>query len=105
MNLRVYRSLYWANQGLIYAAQAIEDLSREQGLPQMKLQEFQALIEETRASMNSLIGERIDQHETERASRLEIVRSSRERAEADLTSEEHVPTNGSKSGPSGPRKR
>lgn len=89
MNLRVYRSLYWANQGLIYAAQAIEDLSCEQGLPQTKLQEFQALIEETRASMNSLISERIDQHETERASRLEIVRSSREKANAGLTPEKN----------------
>lgn len=79
MNLRVYRNLYWANQGLIYAAGAIEDLSREQGLPKMKLQQFQAMIEETRASMNSLLSG-IDQHETERAPRLEVIRFSREKA-------------------------
>jgi hypothetical protein len=82
MNLRVYRNLYWANQGLIYAAQAIEELSREHGLPRTKLHEFRAIIEETRASMNSLLSERIDQHETERASRLEVARYSREKAEA-----------------------
>ena len=30
-NLRVRRNLYWANQGLIYAANALERSARNQG--------------------------------------------------------------------------
>jgi hypothetical protein len=61
MNLRVYRNLYWANQGLIHALRALEELSREPELPSTKLREIQAIIEETRASMNHALAGRFDQ--------------------------------------------
>lgn len=80
MKLRVYRSLYWANQGLIHAARALEELSKDPDLPQAQLQEMRATIEETRATMNSALAERIDQHETDRAGRLDLERYLREKA-------------------------
>ena len=79
MKLRVYRSLYWANQGLIHAARTLEELSKDPDLPQAQLQEMRATIEETRATMNSALAERIDQHETDRAGRLDLERYLREK--------------------------
>lgn len=94
MNLRVYRSLYWANQGLIYAAREIAELSKQPGLPRTRLQEMQAAIEETRASMNRLLAGYVDHHETRRATLLELVHSSREKANSRLTPAKNGSTNG-----------
>jgi hypothetical protein len=94
MNVRVYRSLYWANQGLIYAAREIDELSKQPGLPRTRLQEMQAAIEETRASINRLLAERIDQPETGRASRLVVVPFPRKNA--NLTPAKNKSANGHK---------
>jgi len=52
-DLRVRRSLYWANQGLIYAVNALGALCQEPGLPRARLRLARALIEETRVMMNN----------------------------------------------------
>jgi hypothetical protein len=61
-NLALYRSLYWANQGLLHAVRALREfeLDQEPALPLFpastllkdKLRRAQAMIEETRALMN-----------------------------------------------------
>ncbi len=66
--LRVYRSLYWANQGLLHAARALEELDQEpvSALPSAsallkdKLRRTQAMIEETRILMNRNLAEWIE---------------------------------------------
>jgi hypothetical protein len=63
MSLRVYRSLYWANQGLLHALAALQELEQEPASPlpispfNDKLHRTQAMIEETRALMNSNLAE------------------------------------------------
>ncbi len=69
--LRVYRSLYWANQGLLHAARALEELDQEpaSALPSAsallkdKLRRTQAMIEETRILMNHNLAEWIEPKE------------------------------------------
>ena len=63
-NLRLYRSLYWANQGLLNAVAALQELQREPAVPLLgisvfhdKLRRTQAMIEETRTLMNTNLAE------------------------------------------------
>ena len=51
-NLRVRRNLYWANQGLIFAVNALGELCQEQGLSRAHLRQARAMIEEARMLMN-----------------------------------------------------
>jgi hypothetical protein len=60
-NLRVYRSLYWANQALMQAVRALgevepgnvpSELPRTQDSLKERLRRTQAMIEETRVLMN-----------------------------------------------------
>ncbi len=78
MNLRIYRNLYWANRGLLQAINALAELSNEPGLSRSRLRHTQAMIEETRAWMNSDLAECIEQHETDRAALLDHSRWARE---------------------------
>jgi len=64
MNLCAYRSLYWANQGLLQAVRSLEELRSDpaSGLPASallneKLRRTQAMIEETRLLMNRNLAE------------------------------------------------
>jgi hypothetical protein len=64
----LYRSLYWANQGLLNAAHAlhqaetpISSLATEQ--LNQELRRTQAIIEETRAVMNHILREWIEREE------------------------------------------
>ena len=64
MSLRVYRSLYWANQGLLRAVAALQELDQDAALPPRdaaqfndKLRRTQAMIEETRTLMNHNLAE------------------------------------------------
>jgi len=63
MSLRVYRSLYWANQGLLRAVAALQELDQELAsaldVSQFsdKLRRTQVMIEETRSLMNSNLAE------------------------------------------------
>lgn len=84
MKLDVYRYLYLANRGLLQAARALGELSKEPGLSRSRLRRTQAMIEEIRAWMNSDLAEWIEQHETDRASRLDAERWKREKKEAAL---------------------
>lgn len=59
-NLRVYRNLYWANQGLIYAVKALGELCCEPALPREPLRQARAMIEEARTQMNEHLAEWID---------------------------------------------
>ena len=96
MNVRLYRSLYWANQGLINAAREIREMSRQPGLPRTELQDLESIIEETRVAMNSLVGERIGRPEAGRASRLQVIRFPGKRANPSLTPETNGSTHGRK---------
>ena len=62
--LRLYRSLYWANQGLLHAVRALQDaeLPASALVPDSdslndKLRRTQAMIEETRDLMNRTLAE------------------------------------------------
>ena len=55
--LRVRRNLYWANQGLIYAVNALGELCRESALPREQLRIARNMIEEARMLMNDKIDE------------------------------------------------
>ncbi len=62
--LRLYRSLYWANQGLLHAVRALEE-AKAYPLPRPtlligQLQRAQAMIEETREVVNRTLGEWIE---------------------------------------------
>jgi hypothetical protein len=81
MKLDVYRYLYLANRGLLQAATALAELSKEPGFSRSRLRRTQAMIEETRAWMNSDLAEWIEQHETDRAARLDAERWKREKKE------------------------
>jgi hypothetical protein len=61
--LRVYRSLYWANQGLIHAINALGELYQEPALPHEELRETQAMIEEARTQVNDRLAEWIVGHQ------------------------------------------
>ncbi len=71
LNLRLYCSLYWANQGLLHAARALAELDREPASLQLpasallkdKLRRTQAMIEETRLLMNHNLAEWIEPNE------------------------------------------
>ena len=65
--LCLYRSLYWANQGLLQAVRALQDAERPSSIPlpladplNDKLRRTQAMIEETRALMNRALAEWIE---------------------------------------------
>ena len=69
LNLRVYRSLYWANQALLEAVRALgeAELANPQRFPPQieaflndKLRRAQAMIEETRLVMNRNLEEWIE---------------------------------------------
>jgi hypothetical protein len=73
--LYVYRGVYWANQGLLNAIRALEQAEVEAGrapaaslLPTSlsiiaQLRRTQIMIEETRAVMNRILAEWIEQKE------------------------------------------
>jgi hypothetical protein len=96
MKLHVYRYLYLANRGLIEAVSALGELSRERAFHRVQLRQTQAMIEEARAWMNSDLAEWIDQHETDRASRLDLERWKREK-------EDNEPPKAAKRGAGKPR--
>ncbi len=52
--LRAYRSLYWANQGLLQAVRALKELDEERASSEKKaaLRRTRAMIEKTRTLMN-----------------------------------------------------
>ena len=56
-NLRVYRNLYWANQGLIHAVKALGELCIEPDLPREPLRQARETIEEARTQMNEHMAE------------------------------------------------
>jgi len=68
--LCLYRSLYWANQGLLQAVRALQDAERP-AVPSLqsmdplndKLRRSQAMIEETRALMNRALADWIERGE------------------------------------------
>jgi hypothetical protein len=62
-NLRVYRGLYWANQGIIYAVNALGELCQESGLPRERLRLARALIEEARAVLNDEMAEWLERRD------------------------------------------
>jgi len=67
-SLRVYRSLYWANQALLQAVHSLEELRSDPASPVIreslslndKLRRTQAMIEETRLVMNRNLAEWIE---------------------------------------------
>ena len=72
--LCLYRSLYWANQGLLQAIRALQDAERPASAPlpaadplpdqlNDKLRRTQTMIEETRALMNRTLAEWIERGE------------------------------------------
>jgi hypothetical protein len=73
--LCVYRGLYWANQGLLNAARALEqaevEVLRTPGASPLsassslvaKLRRTHAMIEETREVMNRILAESIERHQ------------------------------------------
>jgi hypothetical protein len=70
MTFHLYRSLYWANQGLLHAVRALQDAERPSSVPLSspdplndKLRRTQAMIEETRALMNRTLAEWIERAE------------------------------------------
>lgn len=52
-SVRIYRNLYWANQGLIYAVSALTELCQEPDIPREQLRQARVMIEEARMLMNS----------------------------------------------------
>ncbi len=66
-NLDLYRSLYWANQGLLHAVRALKeaDVSPQpaSALVKDKLRRAQAMIEETRTLINRSLAEWIEPNE------------------------------------------
>ena len=64
--LGLYRGLYWANQGLLYAVRALQEaelpdsaLLATSGVLNGQLRRTQAMIEETRELMNRTLGESV----------------------------------------------
>lgn len=68
-NLGLYRSLYWANQGLLHAVRTLNEAEAEAGegspsdVLNDKLRRAQAMIEETRSVMNRSLAEFIEPEE------------------------------------------
>jgi hypothetical protein len=63
--LDLYRSLYWANQGMLHAVRSLREaetptLSQPSELLKFNLHRVQTMIEETRAAMNEILGEWIE---------------------------------------------
>lgn len=64
--LDLYRSLYWANQGLLQAVRSLQEAEAPvlSGPPsellKLNLRRTQAMIEETRAVMNQILGEWVE---------------------------------------------
>lgn len=71
-NVRVCRSLYWANQGLIYAVDALGELCQEPALPREQLRQAREMIEEARILMNDKMAEWMERDEA-------VERSAREK--------------------------
>jgi hypothetical protein len=61
--LRAYRCLYWANQGLLQAENVLKELEQEPASSGEKetLRRTQAMIEETRRLMNRKMSEWVDE--------------------------------------------
>jgi hypothetical protein len=59
--VRVHRSLYWANQGLIHAVNALTDLCQEPSIPHKQLRHARIMIEEARMLINDELGEWLEQ--------------------------------------------
>jgi hypothetical protein len=62
-NLRVYRGLYWANQGLIYAVNALGELCQESGIPHKRLRQARTMMEEARAMINDELAEWLERRD------------------------------------------
>ncbi|MBZ5509190.1 MAG: hypothetical protein LAO78_27330 [Acidobacteriia bacterium] len=60
-SVRVYRSLYWANQGLIHAVNALGDLCQEPSLPHKQLRQAREMIEDARMLINGELVEWLEQ--------------------------------------------
>jgi hypothetical protein len=58
--VRVHRSLYWANQGLIHAVNALSDLCQEPSIPHKQLRQARIMIEEARMLMNDELAKWLD---------------------------------------------
>lgn len=64
IRLGLYRGLYWANQGLLQAVRALEEVKAEPSDPlDDSLRRAQAMLEETRALMNRILAEWIERRE------------------------------------------
>ncbi len=71
ISVRLYRSLYWANQGLLQAVRSLEELRGESASVSLqadsllydRLRRTQAMIEETRLVMNRNLSEWIERNE------------------------------------------
>jgi hypothetical protein len=64
----LYRSLYWANQGLLNAVRALHEAEEPASLVSStlvnhNLRRSQAIIEETRTVVNQILGEWIERKE------------------------------------------
>jgi hypothetical protein len=79
MKLHVFRYLYLANRSLLQAVDALEELGKEPSPCRTTLRHAQAMIEETRASINSDVAEWIEQRESVRFSSLDLARWKREK--------------------------
>jgi hypothetical protein len=64
--LDLYRSLYWANQGLLQAVRSLQEAEMPRlseppsELLQFNLRRTQSMIEETRVLMNDILGEWVE---------------------------------------------
>lgn len=64
--LDLYRSLYWANQGLLHAVRSLQEAEAPvlsappSELLKFNLHRAQTMIEETRAAMNAILGEWVE---------------------------------------------
>lgn len=68
IRIDLYRSLYWANQGLLNAIHALQEVvgpssSASSNLLNHNLRRAQAMIEETRATMNQMLGEWVERNQ------------------------------------------
>jgi hypothetical protein len=70
MRVRIYRSLYVVNNALMQAVPGLDDLLLEKGFEKDSIRHEQAVIEKTRANLNSLLLADIEEREAKEAGRL-----------------------------------
>lgn len=70
MKLEIYRKLYLANRGLLQAVHALSDLRRDPAFRDGRINRIQMMIEETRALMNRVLAEQIEEREKNKAATL-----------------------------------